>query len=98
MDELTTTLREALTEAVALTSGPGNGTWTRSRPIEEWRRLDRLFRAALEAEARASLTEAAENLADAAIVVIGEDEDPDFLKPYVRAVRVALGREKADHG
>jgi len=43
------TLREALNEAIRLTSGAGNGTLTRTRPIEEWRRLDRLFRAALAA-------------------------------------------------
>ena len=40
-------LREALDEAIRLTSGPGNGTITRRRSIDEWRRLDRLFREAL---------------------------------------------------
>ena len=39
-------LRGALEEASALVTGPGNGTWTRIRPIEEWRRLDHLFREA----------------------------------------------------
>jgi hypothetical protein len=33
----------ALTEALDLVAGPGNGTWHRSRPIEEWQRLFRLF-------------------------------------------------------
>ena len=37
-------LRAALQEALNLTAGPGNGTVTRQRTIEEWRRLDRLFR------------------------------------------------------
>jgi len=48
------TLREALTEAIRLASGAGNGTLTRTRPIEEWRRLDRLFRAALAASSPAT--------------------------------------------
>jgi hypothetical protein len=32
-------LREALDEAMALVTGPGNGTLTRQRSIEEWQRL-----------------------------------------------------------
>jgi len=42
-------LTAALEEAIRLTSGAGNGTLTRTRSIEEWRRLDRLFRSALDA-------------------------------------------------
>lgn len=43
-------LRAALDEAIRLVTGPGNGTWTRSRPIEEWQRLHRLL-----SDARAAL-------------------------------------------
>jgi hypothetical protein len=40
-------VREALLEAQRLTTGAGNGTWTRQRPPAEWQRLYALFSEAL---------------------------------------------------
>lgn len=60
-------LRAALDEAIRVVIGAGNGTTTRSRPVEEWQRLYRLLD-----DARAALAASPEPGLDVAVKAVME--------------------------